>query len=310
VVGGLGGLLDRLLYVAQDTGLLREQGIEVEYVPVTSTVQAAPILATGQMDVLSSGTSAGLWNAVARDIAIKVVSDVSPMPPGQRNSSTVMAGIDLAPTLHDYSDLLGKTFAINQKAQVNHVQLGRMLQLGGLQERDITLLEVPFPDQVAAFRNRVIDLAISVEPLATTMEDNGVASRWREVGDFYSGQIVQYLLYSAPFIQERRDLALRYFIAHIQAARYFDAAFSKGINRDEVISILVDHGTIKDRKLYERIGPSYATELNGRVSVDSLMDEQDFYLRNGFMNARLDPSQIVDPSFGEDTVRILGLARN
>jgi NitT/TauT family transport system substrate-binding protein len=306
VIGGLGGMIDRVTYIARDKGFYREQGIEIEYVPMTSMVQAAPILATGQMDVMSSSTSAGLWNAIVRDVPIKIVSDVTVLRAGQKSSLTVVVRPELAASMRDYADLRGKTVAIHQKAQINHVQLGRLLQLGGLTESDINLLEITFPEQLPAFRNQAIDAAIAVEPLTTTMEDLGLATRWRELGDFYAGQIVQFLFYSAPFIREQRDVGVRFLTAHLQAARFFDAAFKDGSNREEVISIMIDNGQIKDRTIYERIGPTYATELNGRISVDSLVDEQEFYLRNGMQTARLDPAQIIDTSFGEAAVRLIG----
>ncbi|HZR97778.1 MAG TPA: ABC transporter substrate-binding protein [Chloroflexota bacterium] len=307
VVGGLGGLIDRVFYIAQDKGFFREQGIEIDYNGVTSMVQAAPHLAAGQMDVISSSTSAGLWNAISRDVSVKAITDVTVVRPNQRNSLAVVVRKDLADQIHDYPDLRGHTFAIHQKAQINHVELARLLDLGGLTEQDINLVEVPFPDQVAALRNAAIDASIEVEPMVTVMEEQGIATRWRDMGEIYPGQVVQFLFYSAPFIRERRDVGVRYLIAHLKAARYFEDAFLRGRNRDEVVSILVENGPIKDPAMYDKIGRSFAgSEVNGRVSLESLADEQEFYLRNGFISTRIDPAQLVDTSFSEQALRVLG----
>jgi len=141
------------------------------------------------------------------------------------------------------------------------------------------------------------------------MDEQGIATRWRDMGEIYPGQVVQYLFYSAPFIRERRDVAQRYLLAHLKAARYFEDAFVRGRNRDEAISIMVENGPIKDPAMYEKIGRSFAgAEVNGHVSLDSLADEQEFYLRNGFITNRIDPSQLVDTSFVEQALRVLGRA--
>jgi NitT/TauT family transport system substrate-binding protein len=309
VVGGLGGLIDRILYVAQDKGFFREQGIEIDYNGVTSMVQAAPHLASGQMEVISSSTSAGIWNAIIRDVSVKIITDVTVVRPNQRNSLAVVVRKDLADQIRDVPDLRGRTFAIHQKAQVNHVELARLLGLGGLTEQDIDLVEVPFPDQVAALRNGAIDASIEVEPMVTVMEDQGIATRWRDMGEIYPGQVVQFLFYSANFVRERRDVGVRYLLAHLKAARYFDDAFLRGRNRDEVVQIMVDNGPVKDPAMYDKIGRSFAgAELNGHVSVDYLADEQEFYLRHGFINTRIDPAQLVDTSFSEQALRVLGRA--
>src|SRR5688572_21725185 len=111
VVGGLGGMIDRILWVGLAKGFYREQGIDLEYVGMTSMVQAAPHLAAGQMDVMSSSTSAGLWNAIGRDVSIKIVSDVTPMRAGRRTTLSVMVRSDLAPAIRGYGDLRGRTIA-------------------------------------------------------------------------------------------------------------------------------------------------------------------------------------------------------
>ena len=45
-----------------------------------------------------------------------------------------------------------------------------------------------------------------------------------------------------------------------------------------------------------------------RVTQESLADEQEFYLKQGYITTRLDPASMIDPSFGEEAVRILGRA--
>ena len=66
--------------------------------------------------------------------------------------------------------------------------------------------------------------------------------------------------------------------------------------------------TFKWGGTYERTGSNYLTELNGRVTQESLAEEQEFYLKHGYITTRLDPATMIDPSFGEDAVRILGRA--
>ena len=44
------------------------------------------------------------------------------------------------------------------------------------------------------------------------------------------------------------------------------------------------------------------------MTLESLAEEQEFYLKHGYVNTRLDPATMIDPSFGEDAVRILGRA--
>src|SRR5262249_10588610 len=190
-----------------------------------------------------------------------------------------------------------------------HIELSRMLEKGGLTEQDINLVEVPFPDQTVALRNGAIDVAIAVDPIVTLLEDQGIAVRWHDMGEIYPGQVVQFLFYSADFVRERRAVAERYLIAYMKAARYFSAAMLQGRDREEAVGILVKNGPIKDAALVDRIAPSFGyPELNARITVNSLVDEQEFYLSHGFTTNRIDPAQMVDTSFGEQALRVLGRA--
>ena len=56
-------------------GYYAEQGLKVKFVRFDSAAKMIPSLGSGDVDVGSGATSAGLYNAVKRGIGIKIVSD-------------------------------------------------------------------------------------------------------------------------------------------------------------------------------------------------------------------------------------------
>src|SRR3954468_15027867 len=82
-MGVLGVLPEAGIFVAMEQGYYREQGIELDTTQFDSAARMVPSLGTGQLDAGDGSHSAGLFNAVARDIRIKLVADSGSSPPGQ-----------------------------------------------------------------------------------------------------------------------------------------------------------------------------------------------------------------------------------
>src|SRR5215211_3373986 len=80
--GVLGVVPEAGFFVAIDQGYFREQGIDLDLTPFDSAARMVPSLGTGQLDVGDGSHSAGLYNAVARGIGIKIVADAASGPPG------------------------------------------------------------------------------------------------------------------------------------------------------------------------------------------------------------------------------------
>src|SRR5277367_4810148 len=74
-VGTIGASSDAPFFIADAKGYFAEQGLKVKFVRFDSAAKAIPSLGSGEVDVGSGATSAGLYNAVKRGIAIKIVSD-------------------------------------------------------------------------------------------------------------------------------------------------------------------------------------------------------------------------------------------
>jgi ABC-type nitrate/sulfonate/bicarbonate transport system substrate-binding protein len=99
-LGVLGSVSDAGIFVALERGYFREQGIELELSTFDSAARMVAPLGARQLDVGAGSHSAGLLNAVARGIPLKLVADKGSALPGYgyqaRCQSRGVAGV-LAP---------------------------------------------------------------------------------------------------------------------------------------------------------------------------------------------------------------------
>src|SRR5258707_2381890 len=81
-VGMLSQTSDAGIFIANDRGYLREQGLELESIPFQTAQQMVAPLGAGQLDIGGGATSAALLNAVAREVPIRIVADKGSTPVG------------------------------------------------------------------------------------------------------------------------------------------------------------------------------------------------------------------------------------
>src|SRR5207248_6849094 len=66
---------DAGLYIADEKGYFKEQGIDVDWVDFATAAEATAPLGAGQLDIGVGAVGAGLFNAMARGIDIRLVAD-------------------------------------------------------------------------------------------------------------------------------------------------------------------------------------------------------------------------------------------
>jgi NitT/TauT family transport system substrate-binding protein len=305
-MGGLGGTIDRALFVGEAKGFFDEQGVDLQTENFRSAVDMVPLLATGQLDAGHGGTNAGFFNAVLVGSPLRIVSDVSilrPPGPGVRNTYWLVLRQGLADEVRGVRDLRGRTVATNAIGAQSAVE--RVLAYHGMTLDEVRLETVAFPDQLVALSNAAIDAATSIEPFVTLGQERNVLVPLFDTGQALPDYPVQLLFYGDQFVRTQPDAGRRFMVAYTKALRYVEDAFQKGTNRGEVVQAFVDHTAIKDAALYERMAPTY-NETNGRVNVAALDRDQDFYVAQGLQRAKVDLASLIDPSFGEFAVQVLG----
>ena len=303
-IGTLGIIADAPIYIAADRGYFAEQALAPTLERFDTAAQMVAPLAAGQLDAGAGTPAASLFNAIGRDLPLRIVADNARVAPGRSHLSLV-ARPDVLPSLRDYADLRGRTIAVNARGGGVEIQLDRALARAGLTLADVDLKEVPFPDMVAGFTNGSLDLGITIEPFLALGRARGVFDEFRPVGDFYPDHQVAVLLYAPPFAAQR-DAANRFMVAYLRGLRAFDDAFYRDIGRDEVVEILTRNTAVREPALYAAMVP-HRVDRNGQVNRESLAADLAWYGAHGYLQG--DPpdlATVIDTSFLDYALAQLG----
>ena len=81
-VGAYASISDAPLYIAQEKGYFKEQGLDVEIVKIDSGAVLTTLLSTGDLDASGGSPGAGVYNAVRQGMQFKIVADKGSTLPG------------------------------------------------------------------------------------------------------------------------------------------------------------------------------------------------------------------------------------
>lgn len=295
---------DAGILIGMAKGYYKDLGITIEPIQFNSGQEMINQLAAGQLDVGATVTSAGLFNAMSRDIPVKIVADKGINVPGQGYYRLIIRN-DLVNTIIDYKDLRSKKIAIVGTASLDEISLARILEKAGLTVKDIDLQVIrAFPDMLVALGNKSIDAAMVIEPFVTLAASKNLADPWKDPYD-YDPDAQTALLVFGKSMTQNPDVANRFMTAYIHALRDYNDAFFKNTNKKEIIDILCKYSVIKDISLYEKMFP---TGLNpdGYVRTKGIAMDLVWYKENNLLKSDVKNADAVDNQYVDFAIKILG----
>jgi NitT/TauT family transport system substrate-binding protein len=300
---------DIVFYIAEERGFFAEQKLKVEFIPFDSGPRMIAPLGVGQIDVGGGAASAGLYNAVARGIDVKIVADKGSTPLGFDYMPLIVRK-DLVDSgkVKSFADLKGLKIAAAGPGSATNSKLSVALSKGGLTYKDSQNLNMSYPQQVAALASKAIDASITTEPLATQAINGGVAVRLSD-DTLYPDQQVAVLLYGSDLITKRHDVAQRFMIAYVKAARVYNDATKgghlDGPGADAVIALIIKNTALKDPALVKSMIPN-GISPDGAVNKTSLADDLQFFVIEGLIEKPVKVDDVLDMSFVDHAVKQLG----
>jgi NitT/TauT family transport system substrate-binding protein len=308
-IGTIGAASDAPLFIADANGYFAEQGLKVKFVRFDSAAKAIPSLSSGEIDVGSGATSAGLYNAVERGLGIKIVADKA------RNTKNysfedIMVRSDLIDSgkVKSLKDFKGLKVAISAKGNSEDALINYALTKNGLSIKDIDPVYLGFPSQIAAYANKGIDASLTVEPTVTKLLQLGAAKKLVTADDIFPGFQTAVIFFSPKFAKERAT-ANKFMIALVKAMRFYDDSLKgghiAGPNADAVIDILVKYSFLKDPKVHRAI-ISQVVDPNGELNVPALQMAWQYFKDAGQIDGKVTINDVIDLSYVREAVKVLG----
>jgi NitT/TauT family transport system substrate-binding protein len=309
-VGTIGASSDSPFFIADKRGYFKDEGLTVKFIRFDSAAKAMAPLGTGELLVASGATSAALYNAVKRDVKLRIVADKAKNPP-HYGFEALMVRKDLADEgkIKTLADFKGRKIAISAAGNSEDFLVEYALRKAGMSIKDIEPVYLGFPQHVVAFTNGGIDVSLTVEPSISSIEKAGKAVRFLGVDEFYPNFETAVVFYSEKFIKERPEDAKKFMRAFLRGARdYNDALDGDRLTSPlaaDVVPILTEYSFIKNPDVYRAMRSHYV-DPNGELNVASLKDAWQFFKDGGQIDGSVTVDQVVDPSFAKWASEQLG----
>lgn len=309
-VGIVGVISDAGIVIADAKGYFRDEGLSVSLVSFSSGAYMVAPLGAGQLDAGGGSAAAGLYNAVARGIKMRIVADKASSLPGYPvNRLVVRKQYVENGRFRSLADLKGMKIANDAPGVAAGVTLDTALRRGGLTRADIAIPTLQMADYVAAMKNGAVDGAMATEPFGTIAIKAGIAAAVASDDQLIPGHQIANLLYSEDFATKHRETAVRFMKAYLRGVRFYNGALKDGHlagpNANEVIGILVRSTRMKDPALYREIVPN-GCDPNGFINVKTLKLDFEDFRESGLIKGNVTVDDVVDHSFLDAALHDIG----
>jgi NitT/TauT family transport system substrate-binding protein len=294
-------------FVAEGKGYFKKLGIDVQPKMFIDGALAVPSLISGEIDISFMTANAALFNSIAKGAPVVFVLD--------RGNNKVGRGytvINVTQELYDsgvkskadFAKLKGKRIGLSATGSINQYAFARALQDVGLDPRkDVQwLTNIGQPDLMKMLGQKQVDatdLAYQFGYFAQNNKWGPIVAVDDEIDP--DGAVG---LYAArkQFIQEKRDVLVRFAMAFLQGVKEFNAAAADPKAHEDIVEILAKRTALQKPELVRAIAPHWSyTNEDGLPNVKSIMAQQDYWADYfHFVEKKVPESQLFDLSIARE----------
>jgi ABC-type nitrate/sulfonate/bicarbonate transport system substrate-binding protein len=155
------------IFVAEQLGFFREQGLTAEARIYTSPLEPVTALISGSLDLLN----------VIPDVALREIVKGAPLAVVANTNSRAQYRLMAHPEIRDYADLKGKRIGVNDGRSAEGLILKRLLRLKGLKADSYELAATGAPqERCKRLREGAVAATMVTQPFNFLLEDEGFAN--------------------------------------------------------------------------------------------------------------------------------------
>lgn len=151
------------IFIAHDRGYFREEGIEVELIPLIGGEKIMTALREGKVEIGFSNVASTIFGF---DDGAKFVSIVGG---AAQDSSCPVHGIFVRAdgAIQTVADLANTKVAVNTNRAIDEVMVPPLVEKYGADPSGIRFVPIPFPEMFAALDRGDVDAVVQIEPFVT-----------------------------------------------------------------------------------------------------------------------------------------------
>ena len=150
------------LYIAEDEGLFKQEGLNVKIDSIISSADATKDQNNGTYDVTAGNSVSYIQDQVTGQSNLEIIAEGSLMQPGTQALYTLPGS-----SITDVTDLKGKRIGVNALNNIGTLLISSVLEEYGMSPKQVHFVAVNFPDMGAELKKHVIDVAWLPEPFGS-----------------------------------------------------------------------------------------------------------------------------------------------
>jgi NitT/TauT family transport system substrate-binding protein len=303
-------------YVAEAKGYFKKLDVDVQPKMFIDGAMAVPSLISGELDISFMTPNAGLFNSIAKGAPVVFILDR-----GNNKRGFGYTAINVTQDLHDagvksladFAKLKGKRIGLGATGSINQYLFARGLQKAGLDPRkDVQwVTNVPQPDLMKMLGQKQVDATDLAYQFGFFAQNN----KWGPIvavdDEIDPDGAVGLYAARKQFIQQHRDVLVRFAMAYLQGVKEFNAAITAPDKHPDIVDILAKRTALQKPELVRAIAPhwSYSNE-DGIPNVKSVMAQQDYWADYfHLVEKKVAESDLFDLSIAREAVSRLARER-
>jgi len=270
-------------YVAEAKGYFKKLDVEVQPKMFIDGAMAVPSLISGELDISFMTPNASLFNSIAKGAPIVFILDR-----GNNKRGFGYTAINVTKDLYnsgikslaDFGKLKGKRIGLGATGSINQYLFAHGLQKAGLDQRkDVQwITNIPQPDLMKMLGQKQVDATDLAYQFGYFAQKNNWGPIVAVDDEIDPDGAVGLYAARKQFIQQHRDVLVRFAMAYLQGVKEFDAAVMAPDKHHDIIDILAKRTALQKPELVKAIAPHWSyTNEDGIPNVQSVMAQQDYW---------------------------------